>query len=158
MYIGRPIVRPISQELSGMVESSGNAQRRACLACDGVHARGRCHLRLAGVEICGLCGLAHYGSTGRPCPQFRSMEHCRAMIEALKHSTEPREVVELAKKYIYGVIGSISRKTKEQNERLGPRDQVEVVQPTPRATASKKAKPSFADRGNTVGHFANSLI
>lgn len=158
MYIGRPIVRPISQEFSGMVESSGNAQHRVCLACDGIHARGRCHLRLAGVEICGLCGLAHYGSTGRPCPQFRSMEHCRAMIEALKHSTEPRAVVELAKKYIYGVIGSISRKTKEQNERVGPQDQVGVFQPTPRATASKKAKPSPADRGITVEHFANGLI
>lgn len=158
MYTGRPVIRPISQELSGMVESSGNAQRRTCLACDGAHARGRCPLRLAGVELCGLCGLAHYGSAGRPCPQFRSMEHCRAMIEALKHSTEPRAVVELAKKYIYGVIGSISRKTKEQNERLGPQNQVEVVQPPPRATASKKVKPSFATRGNIVGHFANGLI
>lgn len=158
MYTGRPIVRPISQELPVMVESSGNAQHRACLACDGAHARGRCPLRLAGVEICGLCGLAHYGSSGRPCPQFRSMEHCRAMIEALRHSTEPRAVVELAKKYLYGVIGSISRKTREQNERLGLRDQVEIVQPTLRATASKKVKSSFADRGNTVGHFANGLI
>lgn len=141
-----------------MVESSGNAQRRMCLACDGGHARGRCPLRLAGVELCGLCGLAHYGSSGRPCPQFRSMEHCRAMIEALKHSPEPRAVVELAKKYLYGVIGSISRKTKEQNERLGSVNQVEVVQPAPRATASKKVKPSFGTRGNIEGHFANGLI
>lgn len=162
IYTGRPVVcaekPPIQNELSGMVESSGNAQRRTCLACDGAHARGRCPLRLSPVEFCGLCGLAHYGSSGRPCPHFRSMEHCRAMIEALKQSTEPRAVVELAKKYIYGVIGSISRKTKEQNEKLGSLDQVEVVQPPPRATASKKVKPSFTTRGNIVGHFANGLI
>lgn len=158
VYTGHLVIRPISQEISGMVESSGIAQRRTCLACDGAHARGRCPLRLAGVEHCGLCGLAHYGSSGRPCPQFRSMEHCRAMIEALKHSTEPRAVVELAKKYIYGVIGSISRKTKEQNEKLLSQDRVEVVQAPPRATASKKVKSSSAPSGNIVGHFANGLI
>lgn len=138
-----------------MVESSGNGQGRTCLACDGTHASGRCPVRLAGVELCGLCGLAHYGSAGRPCPQFRSMEHCRAMIEALKHSTEPRAIVELAKKYLYGVIGSISRKTKEQNEKLLSQDQ---VQAPPRVTASKKVKSSSATRGNMVGHFANGLI
>lgn len=158
VHAGRPGVRPISQEISGMVESSGNAQHRTCLACDGVHIRGRCPLRLAGVELCGLCGLAHYGSAGRPCPQFRSMEHCRAMIEALRHSTEPRAIVELAKKYIYGVIGSISRKTKEQNEKLLSQDQAEVVQAPPRATGSKKVKSSSATRGSIVGHFANGLI
>lgn len=141
-----------------MVESSGNAQRRTCLACDGIHAGGRCPLRLAGVELCGLCGLAHYGSAGRPCPQFRSIEHCRAMLEALKQSSEPRAVIELAKKYLYGVIGSLSRKTKEQNEKLGSVNQVEVVQPSPRATSSKKVKPSFGTRGSMVGHFANGLI
>lgn len=155
---GHRIILPTSQEISGMVELSGNGQGRTCLACDGTHAGGRCPVRLAGVELCGLCGLAHYGSAGRPCPQFRSREHCRAMIEALKHSTEPRAIVELAKKYLYGVIGSISRKTKEQNEKLLSQDQVGVVQALPRATASKKVKSSSATRGNMVGHFANGLI
>lgn len=158
VFTGHPVIRPISQEISGMVESSGNGQRRTCLACDSTHARGRCPLRLGGVELCGLCGLAHYGSAGRPCPQFRSMEHCRAMIEALKHSTEPRAIVELAKKYLYGVIGSISRKTKEQNEKLLSQDQVKIVQAAPRATASKKVKSSSATRENIVGHFANGLL
>lgn len=158
MYTGHRVIRPITQEISGMVEACGNGQGKTCLACDGTHVRGRCPLRLAGVELCGLCGLAHYGSAGRPCPQFRSMEHCRAMIEALRQSTEPKAIVELAKKYLYGVIGSISRKTKEENEKLLSQDQVEVVQAPPRATASKKVKSSSATRGNMVGHFANGLI
>ena len=42
-----------------------------CIACRSYHPIGKCPLKLAGVECCNLCGLAHFGST-RVCPHIQS--------------------------------------------------------------------------------------
>lgn len=42
-----------------------------CLACRSFHPLGQCPLKLAGVEHCNLCGMAHFGSA-RVCPHIQS--------------------------------------------------------------------------------------
>lgn len=42
-----------------------------CLACRTQHIIGHCPLKLAGVEHCNLCGIAHFGH-GRVCPHIQS--------------------------------------------------------------------------------------
>ncbi|MCJ1271654.1 hypothetical protein MMC22_011559 [Lobaria immixta] len=90
------------------------APNASCLVCSVAHPVGYCPLKQAGVEICRLCGIAHYGTAGstRICPHMQSVTQCRAMLETLKQSPEPRADVEHAKKYIVGVIGGLNRKKK----------------------------------------------
>ena len=42
-----------------------------CVACRSFHPVGRCPLKMAGVEYCNLCGMAHFGSA-RVCPHIQS--------------------------------------------------------------------------------------
>ncbi|KAA8649844.1 putative chromatin remodeling complex subunit (Chd3) [Aspergillus tanneri] len=71
--------------------------RSSCLACNQRHPAGSCRLKLAGVEHCGLCGLAHFG-VARTCPHLKSDIQVARMLEALKHSAEDPELVLRAKK------------------------------------------------------------
>ncbi|TKA69138.1 hypothetical protein B0A49_06317 [Cryomyces minteri] len=71
---------------------------------------------LAGVEFCNLCGIAHYGES-RTCPHINSETQVRAMLEALKHSTEEGRLVKEAKRYLTGVKGSIVQRKKQLRER-----------------------------------------
>ncbi|KFY26250.1 hypothetical protein V493_04199 [Pseudogymnoascus sp. VKM F-4281 (FW-2241)] len=91
---------------------------RQCLACDSVHAVGQCPSKRAGVEHCGLCGMAHYGFTQSgseaACPSLSSEIQVRLMLDALKTSTEPRETIESARTYLRGVIGNLVKKKKDQ--------------------------------------------
>ncbi|KAI4211479.1 MAG: hypothetical protein LQ351_005781 [Letrouitia transgressa] len=88
-----------------------------CLACSTIHLQGSCPLKLAGVEYCGLCGQAHYGGGQRKaCPHLHSLEQCQAMLEALKQSPEPRELKDIAKKYLVGIIGNIRHDRKMAEE------------------------------------------
>lgn len=101
--------------------SNQTAPNRTCLVCSVAHPVGHCPLKQAGVEICGLCGIAHYGSRGtRSCPHMNSVTQCRAMLEALKTSSEPLADVEHAKKYLIGVIGGLNRKKKSKAQALQP--------------------------------------
>ena len=95
----------------------GDGQRRApCIACQKHHAVGLCPLKIAGVEYCGLCGLAHYGYQ-RTCPTFKSVSSCRTMLEALKQSPEPSTEIELAKKFLVGVIGDLQRRERQKEKK-----------------------------------------
>lgn len=87
-----------------------------CGACDSFHRVGYCPLKIAGVEFCPLCGLAHYGKA-RACPHLQSETQVCAMMDALKQSVEPHEYVEAAMKYLRGVKGGLVRKKKLNEER-----------------------------------------
>jgi hypothetical protein len=98
----------------GMMDGSGNSGSGPlyrCVACDQHHPVGYCPLKLAGVEHCGLCGLAHFGYS-RTCPHLNSEARVAIMLGALKESTEQRTLVEEATKYLRGIRGNLVRKKK----------------------------------------------
>ena len=84
-----------------------------CSACTQYHRPGFCPLRLAGVERCQLCGIAHYGFQ-RNCPHFTSVTQLRLMVEAIKNSTEPQDIKDLAKKRVVGLIGSLKKERRQE--------------------------------------------
>lgn len=94
----------------------GSYSNRVCPACRKQHPQGACELKAAGVEHCGLCGLAHYGYS-RTCPHIKSETQVRAMLEALKNSNEPKELVDLAVKYLRGVKGTLVQQKKRDREK-----------------------------------------
>ena len=98
-----------------------NSPPAKCAACDSYHLKGRCPLKLAGVEKCPLCGIAHFGRA-RICPHINSVTQLQAMHEALKHSPEPLELKELAKKKVTGLIGSIRHKRRLEEEAKAARE------------------------------------
>lgn len=77
-----------------------------CIACNQHHFLGLCRLKQAGLEHCPLCGLAHFGGR-RACSHFHSETQVRRMLEALRQSTEDRQLVSAAKKYLRGVLGHL---------------------------------------------------
>ncbi|KAJ4295425.1 hypothetical protein N0V90_007437 [Kalmusia sp. IMI 367209] len=87
-----------------------------CNACQLQHPRGACKLKAAGVEHCGLCGLAHYG-IGRTCPHIKSETQVREMLQALKSSPEKKELVDLAIKYLRGVKGTLVQQKRKDKEK-----------------------------------------
>ena len=101
-----------SQPLSQMPSNASIQHASPCLACDNRHPVGYCPLKLAGVEYCGLCGLAHYGH-GRTCPHLTSVTQCRQMLASLRQSQEPPHLVKTAKRYVVGVIADLERRKKE---------------------------------------------
>ncbi|KAH7135393.1 PHD/FYVE-zinc-finger like domain-containing protein [Dendryphion nanum] len=88
-----------------------------CPICHQQHPRGACPLKIAGVEHCGLCGLAHYGIS-RTCPHIRSETQVREMLRALKNSPENKNLVEAALKYLRGVKGHLVQQKKRDREKL----------------------------------------
>ena len=86
-----------------------------CIACDKIHKEGYCPLKLAGVEFCGLCGLAHYGHA-RTCPHLQSVTQLRLMVDALKRSPEPKELKDLALSKIRGIIGDLNQRKRRAAE------------------------------------------
>jgi hypothetical protein len=89
---------------------------RICPACHKPHPQGACELKVAGVEHCGLCGLAHYGHS-RTCPHIKSETQVREMLAALKNSPEKKELVDLAMKYLRGVKGTLVQQKKRDREK-----------------------------------------
>ncbi|KAE8328355.1 PHD/FYVE-zinc-finger like domain-containing protein [Aspergillus sergii] len=87
--------------------------RPSCFACNQNHPVGSCRLKLAGVEHCGLCGLAHFGIS-RTCPHLQSDAHVARMLKALKESTEDPELVLQAKKYLTGIRGDLAQRKRKQ--------------------------------------------
>lgn len=83
----------------------------SCVACNGIHPRGSCGLKRAGVEHCGLCGIAHFGYS-RTCPHLNSEVQVANMLSSLKESTEQRAIVEEATKYLRGIRGDLVRRRK----------------------------------------------
>ena len=77
---------------------------------------GWCRLKLAGVEHCGLCGIAHFGQ-GRTCPHLNSESQVATLLGTLKESTESRELVEMATKYLRSIRGGLVQKKRDQEKR-----------------------------------------
>jgi len=90
-----------------------------CYACNRSHPPGQCRLKSAGVEHCPLCGLAHYG-VRRTCPHFQSEVQLSRMLEALKNSTEDREIRSLARSYVGGIKGDLARRRRSLNPNPTP--------------------------------------
>ncbi|KAL4752823.1 hypothetical protein BDW72DRAFT_211175 [Aspergillus terricola var. indicus] len=99
--------------MDGLVDRNGDA----CFVCGQVHPVGSCRLKLAGVEHCGLCGLAHYGQA-RTCPHLRSELQVSRMIEALKQSNEDQHLVALAKKYVYGIKCDLAQRERRKSRKV----------------------------------------
>jgi hypothetical protein len=64
---------------------------------------------MAGVEHCGLCGLAHIGH-GRTCPHLNSEVQVATLLRTLKESTESRELIEQATKYLRMIRGDLAQR------------------------------------------------
>lgn len=115
-----PTVKPfkrINIPLRSPLEPThGSYSNRVCPACHKQHPQGACELKAAGVEHCGLCGLAHFGHA-RTCPHIKSETQVRAMLEALKHSPEKKELVDAAMKYLRGVKGTLVQQKKRDREK-----------------------------------------
>ena len=120
---------------AGSVESD-DGQYHPCIACNESHNTGYCPLKIAGVEYCNLCGLAHYG-VARTCPHLNSVTQLRAMVDAIKQSSEPSELKELARKRIVGIIGDLNQRKRKKQEAQLKRDV--VVPPLPAAEANDAA-------------------
>ena len=88
----------------------------ACLACDEVHAMGWCRLKVAGVEHCGLCGLAHLGH-GRTCPQLTQESHVKMLLQTLKESTESKDLIDQATKYLRMIKGDLIQRRRAQERK-----------------------------------------
>ena len=89
-----------------------------CSACNEEHPMGWCRLKLAGVEHCGLCGIAHLGHS-RTCPHLNNEAQVATLLQTLKESTESRELIEQATKYLRMVRSDLvqhqrARERKEQ--------------------------------------------
>ena len=97
-------------------EVDKNIMPVACLVCSKQHPVGYCPLKHAGVENCPLCGIPHYGHF-RTCPHLSSLTQCRRMLEALKQSTEPAVEKKLAKQYIVGIIGDLTRRKRLEEQK-----------------------------------------
>ncbi|KAF2099730.1 hypothetical protein NA57DRAFT_18327, partial [Rhizodiscina lignyota] len=87
-----------------------------CSACGKTHHQGSCPLKLAGVEFCNLCGLAHFG-VARTCPHVNSETQVILMIEALKQSREAPHLKETALKYLKGVKGTLVQAKRKAREK-----------------------------------------
>lgn len=106
-------VQPQPEPPSLPVTGDGAQANLACIACNQNHPPGRCPLKLAGVEHCPLCGLAHFGKS-RSCPHLHSEVQVRRMIEALKQSKEPAGHVAMAKKYLRGILGDLAQRARKK--------------------------------------------
>jgi chromodomain-helicase-DNA-binding protein 4 len=112
----KPFRRAQMPTRSPLETSYGSYSNRTCPACRKQHPAGACELKAAGVEHCGLCGLAHFGHS-RTCPHIKSETQVRAMLEALRNSNEPKELVDAAMKYLRGVKGTLVQQKKRDREK-----------------------------------------
>lgn len=128
-----------------------------CLACNAPHPTGHCPIKLAGVEFCGLCGLAHYGSgLSRNCPHLNSVTQCRAMLETLKSSTESKEHIETAKRYLVGIIARLKKKKKlKEANALQP---ISTLQPSGPSPGNQTFGPGeITSKGSYAGPYTNGV-
>lgn len=112
-----------------------------------MHPQGACPLKIAGVEYCGLCGLAHYGIQ-RVCPHLNSETQVREMINAVRNSAEPPHVVEAAMKYLRGLKGNLVQAKKKKKEKaMGI-----VPGPGPgQVVSANAARPAYPLSGSSAG-------
>jgi chromodomain-helicase-DNA-binding protein 4 len=99
-----------------------------CIACNQMHPVGYCPLKLAGVEHCGLCGIAHLGYQ-RVCPHLNSEEQILSMLQSLRQSTEQRWLVDSARNYLYGVKGDLVKRRKAESSKQSDLSGGNLVRP-----------------------------
>lgn len=87
-----------------------------CLACKEEHPMGWCRLKIAGVEHCGLCGLAHMGH-GRTCPHLNDEKQVETLLMTLKESTESRELIDEAIRYLRVIRGDLVSQRRQRERR-----------------------------------------
>ncbi|PGH08440.1 hypothetical protein GX51_01267 [Blastomyces parvus] len=131
----RVTVPDSSLESNGTMDGSGESSTtshpaRRCVACDQIHQTGYCPLKLAGVEHCGLCGIAHYGR-GRTCPHLSSETQVALMLGSLKESPEQRALVDEATKYLRGIRGDLVRRKKLKLSKGNNADSLPQAPPPP---------------------------
>lgn len=85
--------------------------KRLCLACRASHVPGQCPYKLAGVELCPLCKIAHYGK-GPTCPHLSSETRVVALMACLRESSEDPKLVNEAMRYLRGRLGELRRRKK----------------------------------------------
>lgn len=123
-------------------------QLNYCIACNNVHKVGYCPLKLAGPEKCNLCGIAHFGHA-RVCPHIASVTQIRAMLEAIKQSTEPEEEKAIAKLKITGILGDLNQRRRRQKEALA---QKEALFHTQNARVNGTGSGKENSTPNTMSH------
>ncbi|KAJ5638067.1 hypothetical protein N7490_007946 [Penicillium lividum] len=142
-----------------------------CIACERRHGLGKCPLKGAGVEHCPLCGLAHLGGR-RACPHFHSKLQIQRMLEALSRSNESPSLVAAAKRYLRGVIGSLTQVERRgsakqtslsgnstpSNQSPAPPASTTANHPQPTHTISEQYRkcPQQADLSGPVTNLARS--
>ena len=134
----------------------GSSPPARCAACENYHPSGSCPLKKAGVEYCPLCGIAHYGR-GRICPHINSITQLQLMHEAIKHSPEPLELKELAKKKVTGLIGSIRQKRRldaEAKAAKGAKESQALRQSSQHGTNLPTHQQAIANR-HAIARLAN---
>ncbi|KIW27844.1 uncharacterized protein PV07_07545 [Cladophialophora immunda] len=87
-----------------------------CSACNEQHPMGWCRLKLAGVEHCGLCGIAHLGHS-RTCPHLNNENQVMTLLQTLKESTESRELIDQATKYLRMVRGDLVQRKRARERK-----------------------------------------
>lgn len=120
-----------------------------CSACDEIHPMGWCRLKVAGIEHCGLCGLAHVGH-GRTCPHLNSEVQVATLLGTLKESTESRELIEQATKYLRMIRGDLVQRKRKQESQVPGQTQMETQVRTQVPSAPGYAK---MNGGPPVGNF-----
>ena len=71
-------------------------------------------MKRAGVEYCPICKLAHFPQM---CPHFNSETQLEAMMDALRQSTEDKELVDEAKRIVRERKGQLQRDKRERHMR-----------------------------------------
>ncbi|KAJ5281098.1 hypothetical protein N7478_006470 [Penicillium angulare] len=112
-----------------------------CIGCNRRHPSGQCPVKAAGVENCPLCGLAHFGGR-RICPHLHSKIQIDRMMDALRKSNEPRELVSAAKKYLKGIIGNLAMAERKASGRHS------LMPDTTSTPPSSVQSPSLQPLGN----------
>lgn len=121
-----------------------------CLACEDHHPTGSCPLKRAGVELCPLCGVAHYG-VARQCSHIRSETMVNIMLDQLKHSPEDGALVEAATKYLHAMKGNFVQNKKNALETAQTKAKVFPDRPPqPSGTAVSPAAHSASIRTTNI--------
>lgn len=142
---------PTSLSVSG--DGTQDITRHACIVCSQHHALGRCPLKLAGIEHCPLCGLAHFGRN-RSCPHLRSEIQVKRMVEALKASKEPPGYVAIAKKYLQGILGDLGQRARKKAAKEAER---ELSRSMPQAPAPSAPAPAPQTTPHSMQQYSSAM-
>ncbi|KAI9849098.1 MAG: hypothetical protein M1837_005328 [Sclerophora amabilis] len=110
-----PNSRPANLPLAAgeSVDNSGRlVYPTTCVGCAERHVPGKCPLKISGVELCPLCGVAHFA--GPVCPHLMSETQVRLMLEAIKNSPEEKALKDAARGFLRGRKGYLVWKKKQE--------------------------------------------